>query len=168
MLHIQVPIFLCILRQQLPTIFTKVCILLFWSNVSFFSHSRSINDAHTVSMDGGKPIRPVNAMMKANDSALLIGLCTSSSGIVPRIPYHGPSSLTLSSFTTLEQIQRPVLTLHSTSHQLHCVREILVHFCPNPAKCQRFNVASKACCFPLFAELWVSHQSHLAFPIFVC
>ena len=61
-------------------------------------------------------------MVKVHSSALLDAL---SASIVPKIAYHGSSSL---------------------SYQQKRVHESLLFFCPNPEKCLTSTSASKACC----------------------
>ena len=67
------------------------------------------------------PIKLANAMVKVHSSALLEAL---SASIVPKIAYHGSSSL---------------------SYQQKRVHESLLFFCPNPEKCLTSTFASKAC-----------------------
>ena len=94
-------------------------------------------------VDGPTNSESVN--MKANNSALLIVLCSSNfANIVPGIAYHSFSSLSLSSCTTAQPPPASLPDTPSTNHQLQCVCESHLPFSSKTATISTAD--SKACC----------------------
>ena len=72
--HVEIPSLRCTLRQQLPTVYPQVCIL-FWC-------SRSINDAHTVKLCGGRTNHACKCHGESSKLCWSSVICTSNSATI--------------------------------------------------------------------------------------
>ena len=158
--HIQIPILLCILRQQLPQF--SICILLLLA-----STTPSIMPILSVRMAEGS-LKFASAMVKAHRSALLTVPCTSySASSVPQIAHHGSSSFR--SRTAPLQSHKPhlFLKLLSMSHQSPLIAEAFyllsqdldvsdIHFCLQCLLHAQFSPHWKYNISPLSIHHWMT------------